>query len=380
MTPPTIRPTWIFLFILFCGAVTALAQSPHSRDTNSDWTISDGEFLDVVDLWSTRTAGGESDVSHNELLLLVRLWALGVYHLNISGDYVPGAAPTPTPTRTPTRRPTSTPTWTPTLTPTPEEPAEGSTIVVDIPNLPAGAKELEMVLIPAGTFTMGSPENEKDRYDDEGPQHEVTISRDFYLGKYEVTQAQWEAVMGDNPSWFDGKPNNPVEYVSWNDCQDFIDNFNAMRLISGEFRLPTEAEWEYACRAGTTTRFYWGDSDSESVMKQYCWYEKNADDGYWTSPHADEEGTQPVGLKLPNAWGLYDMSGNVWEWCQDWYGDYPLGAVVDPIGQESGSYRVLRGGSWLSDAGYCRSAYRVWDWPDDADNYIGFRLVLSRTP
>ncbi len=243
----------------------------------------------------------------------------------------------------------------------------GDTITIDLPGLPTGAKPLEMVLIPAGTFMMGSPPDEKDRDDDEGPQHEVTISQDFYLGKYEVTQAQWEAVMGSNPSYFDGKPNNPVEDVSWNDCQDFIDNLNDMGLISGEFRLPTEAEWEYACRAGTTTRFYWGDDPKETEIDDYAWYGGN------NSPY----GTKEVGQKLPNAWGLYDMSGNVYEWCQDWYGDYPSGPIVDPTGQQSGSSRVLRGGYWYYYLQYCRSAFRYYYSPDFRHSGIGVRLLRS---
>ncbi len=322
------------MILLVCVCSPCLAQAPHGADLDGDWTI-----------------------SHEELLRVIEMWRAGEYYVDESWQYMPGPKPQTGPLQT---------------------------ITVRLPELYEGAKPLELVRIPAGTFLMGSKDDPflADAWyqSDELPQHQVTITKDFYIGKYEVTQAQWYAVMRTTPSEFHGEPDKPVETVSWNDCQTFVEKLNAMDLVDGEFRLPTEAEWEYACRAGTTTRFYWGDSDSESVMKQYCWYEKNAEDGDWTSPHADEEGTQPVGLKLPNAWGLYDMSGNVWEWCQDWYGDYPLGAVVDPIGQESGSLRVARGGCWLSYAWYCRSADRSGCGPDLTSDNLGFRLVLSRTP
>ncbi len=173
-------------------------------------------------------------------------------------------------------------------------------IIIPISNLPQNAKPLELILIPAGTFMMGSPDNEKDRDDGEGPQHKVTISNDFYLGKYPVTQAQWEAVMGNNPSHFKGNPNHPVKCISWHYCQKFIDRLNGMGI--GKFRLPTEAEWEYACRGGTTTRFYWGDDLDYKDIEKYAWFSKNSGGT-----------THEVGLKESNAFGLYDMSGNVFE-------------------------------------------------------------------
>lgn len=254
---------------------------------------------------------------------------------------------------------------------------------LNLPDLPEGAKPLDMVIIPAGTFMMGSPQDEieslcdihnKDTFRKEGPQHKVTISRDFYIGKYEVTQAQWSSVMGDNPSSFSGKPNNPVENVSWNDSQSFITRLNA--TVSATFRLPTEAEWEYACRAGTATRFYWGESDNEDVVREYCWFDKNADDGEWTEPHADEGGTQPVGLKKANAWGLYDMSGNVGEWSHDWTEDYPSEHQVDPVGEEPESYCVGRGGCWAGPPWSCRSAHRDMTTRSNSNHGSGLRLVL----
>ena len=219
---------------------------------------------------------------------------------------------------------------------------------------------LEMVWIPADTFQMGRYPGEQDSYSDEAPQHQVTLSQGFWMGKYEVTQAQWEAVMGSNPSYFSGA-NRPVEKVSWNNVQSFI---TALNSLTGEtFRLPTEAEWEYACRGGTTTRFYWGDDPTYTQIGNYAWYGSNSGSQ-----------THDVGAKLPNGFDLYDMSGNVWEWCQDWYGAYPSGSVTDPTGPASGSYRVRRGGSWYGYGYYCRSAVRVDFNPSYADGGIGFRL------
>ncbi|RJP18416.1 MAG: hypothetical protein C4527_29220, partial [Candidatus Omnitrophota bacterium] len=239
-------------------------------------------------------------------------------------------------------------------------------IIINIPGLSANAKPLEMVLIPAGTFTMGSPSSEKDRDNDEGPQHQVTISKPFYLGKYEVTQAQWQAVMGTNPAKDYGVGNDyPVYNVSWNDCQEFIKKINGLK--QGEFHLPTEAEWEYSCRAGTTTRFYWGNDLNYTEIKDYAWYYGNN----------NPRGTKEVGKKKPNAWGLYDMSGNVWEWCKDWYGDYENNTHTNPTGPAGGSYRVLRGGHWGDNARSCRSANRYGFSPGDADYLLGFRLRRS---
>ncbi len=216
---------------------------------------------------------------------------------------------------------------------------------------------------------MGSPEDEHGRHDDE-IRHEVTISRDFYMGKYEVTQAQWEVVMWNNPSDYQDMPNHPVEPLSWHDCRDFIEKLNEMSLVSGEFRLPTEAEWEYACRAGTTTRYYWGDDPEYTEAEGYASY----------LPDDSGQRTKEVGQKLPNAWGLYDMSGNVWEWCQDWRGEYPTGPVVDPIGPQSGTHRIMRGGSPTFHPWPIRSANRVGGGPNNAYERTGLRLVLSRVP
>jgi formylglycine-generating enzyme required for sulfatase activity len=217
------------------------------------------------------------------------------------------------------------------------------------------------VLIPAGEFLMGSADSEKGRFPDEGPQHRVRITKPFYLGKYLITQEQWQAVMGNNPSNFKG-PNNPVECVSWDDCQTFLEKLNAkIGVQGGKFELPTEAQWEYACRAGSSTRYCFG--DDESALGEYAWYNANSGNT-----------THPVGGRKPNAWGLYDMHGNVWEWCQDWYGAYGAEAVTDPTGPATGSDRVIRGGGWRLGARCCRSAIRFRGRPGDRGSYLGLRV------
>jgi formylglycine-generating enzyme required for sulfatase activity len=218
---------------------------------------------------------------------------------------------------------------------------------------------MEFVLIAAGTFRMGS--HDGGFY--ENPVHHVTISQPFYLGKYAVTQGQWDAVMGTNRGHFTGDPNRPVVEVSWEKTQEFIQRLIA-KVGSGIYRLPTEAEWEYACRAGSTTVYSFGDDPHQ--LDEYGWYSNNSGNQ-----------THPVGQRKPNAWGLYDMHGNVWEWVQDWHGMYSPEPVTDPRGSSSDSYRALRGGSWFNDAGVCRSATRYRDrlWSHN-DNY-GFRLLRT---
>jgi formylglycine-generating enzyme required for sulfatase activity len=221
---------------------------------------------------------------------------------------------------------------------------------------------MEFVLIPAGEFLMGSPDSDKDAGDSEKPQHKIIISQPFYLGKYAVTQAQWMAVMWDNPSAFKGR-SNPVENVSWDDVQVFIKKLNQPEG-GNKYRLPTEAEWEYAARAGTTGVYSFG--RYAEVLGYYAWYEANSG-----------KTTHPVGQKEPNPWGLYDMYGNVWEWTQDWYGNYAGSPATDPRGPSSGSLRVFRGGAWSSDAGRCRSARRVGITPEKWGSLLGFRLAFS---
>ena len=217
----------------------------------------------------------------------------------------------------------------------------------------------DMVLVKARTFTMGATPEMEDPWDDEKPVHQVTLTNDYYIGKTEVTQALWKAVIGSNPSFFEGD-NKPVESVSWDDCQEFISKLNT--ATGKNFRLPTEAEWEFAARGGNKSNHY-----------QYSGSD-NIDDVAW---YNDNSKTHDVASKRPNELGLYDMSGNVWEWCSDWYGDYSSSAQTNPTGANSGSYRVSRGGGWFNLAWDCRSSYRDGYSPDGRGYYLGLRLALS---
>ena len=223
-----------------------------------------------------------------------------------------------------------------------------------------GLGAMEFVRIPAGSFLMGSPEDEESRNINER-QHEVRISRDFWIGKYEVTQEEWQAVMGTNPSRFMGCARCPVERVSWGDTQEFIKKLNERESPGGHrYRLPTEAEWEYAARAGTTAAHY-GELDS------VAWYCDNSD-----------KRTHPVGQKLANAWGLHDMLGNVWEWMDDWYSRYTGSEMTDPRGPATGTRRVVRGGSRHVYADRVRFAIRCSFLPGIRRGTIGFRLVRTQ--
>ncbi len=235
-----------------------------------------------------------------------------------------------------------------------------------------------MVYIPAGEYLMGSPETESLRQSDEGPQHQVAISRGFWMGKYEVTQGEWKAVMGQSDSWFEGEDDYPIEWISWNRAKDFIKRLNEKTGL--RFRLPTEAEWEYACRAGTTTPFHFGEGIGSD--------QANFNGGF---PYGDaqkglyREGTCPVGSFQPNAWGLYDMHGNVWEWCEDVYKAdiydhtelYTTNDSGNPLYSGEGSHRVFRGGGWLGSGNGLRSASRSHELAQYSLIYIGFRLVLD---
>jgi formylglycine-generating enzyme required for sulfatase activity len=227
----------------------------------------------------------------------------------------------------------------------------------------------EFKLIPAGTFTMGSPTSELGRNDDE-TQHQVTLTQPFYMQTTEVTQAQWETVMGSNPSSFSGCPTCSVEQVSWNDVKAFITKMNT--LGEGTYGLPTEAQWEYAARAGSTTAFYNG-----GITELGCRLDANLNAIGWYC-HNSGGKTHTVAGKTPNAWGLYDMSGNVWEWCSDWFGAYSNSPTEDPQGPSTGSFRVVRGGSWYYyGSAFCRSACRGNLTPYYRYGYVGFRLVFS---
>lgn len=204
-----------------------------------------------------------------------------------------------------------------------------------------------MVAVKGGTFTMGATSEQTGADSNESPTHLVTLS-DYYIGETEVTQELWQAVMGSNPSNFTGNLQRPVEKVSWNDCQTFITKLNA---LTGEtFSLPTEAEWEYAARGGNKAQGYL--YSGSNTIGDVAWYTSNS-----------SSTTHPVKTKQPNELGIYDMSGNVWEWCSDWYGSYSSSAQTDPVGPSSGSFRVLRGGSWFNSATYCRVANRDYFTP-----------------
>jgi formylglycine-generating enzyme required for sulfatase activity len=243
-----------------------------------------------------------------------------------------------------------------------------------------GTAQINLKLIPPGEFGMGSPDEDHDAEAYEKPRHTIGISHGFYLGTTPVTQAQYAAVTGTNPSRFYRWPENPVEQVSWFDATAFcnelskkeglapyyvIPNWNRVMVGGGEgYRLPTEAEWEYACRAGTETRYSFG--DDAAMLGKYAWY------------HPDSKcQTSPVGQKRPNTWGLYDLHGNVWEWCWDWYDEdyYRNSPGIDPLGAERAEYRTFRGGSWRVEARYLRSANRDRHAPEFRHFSLGFRVA-----
>ena len=230
--------------------------------------------------------------------------------------------------------------------------------------------KMAFVWVAPGSFRMGS--DDSDACDNEKPVHQVTLTKGYWLGKYEVTQAEWRGVMGSNPSRFKGD-RRPVEQVSWSDCQEYVKMVNEYLAERGEalrVRLPTEAEWEFAARGGTESKGYkYSGSDNLDAV---AWHAGNSGG----KMHGE---TYDVGTKEPNELGLHDMSGNVWEWCQDWYGDYSSDAVTDPRGPGSGDDRVLRGGGWLSTARYCRSATRNWGRPDNhSSDRLGVRLASGQ--
>ncbi len=245
---------------------------------------------------------------------------------------------------------------TPTLSP--------KVIKIDLPNMPEDAEPLVLVELPAGSFLMGSPEDEVGHSENESPVHEVILTQNFYFGKFEVTQAQWMALMDKNPSTQFGN-DLPVNRVNWEDCQEYIKRLNEY-CGDTRFRLPTEAELEYARRAGRQTSSYLGDNVSPEIWEEHAWFRNNSD-----------AELHPVGSLKPNPWGLYDLYGNVWEWCQDWYGPYPEETVIDPVGPETGEERAFRGPSWMGRPEYLRAADRGKFPPDYRRHTGGFRVARS---
>jgi formylglycine-generating enzyme required for sulfatase activity len=311
------------------------------------------DYIDLLDLalnWQ-KDYTGSSDFNNDnhvdalDVLLLTQEWHMSV--------------PTPTPTPTPT--------------------FVAEELPIPLPNFPVGAKPLVVVKINSGSFMMGRNPGEKDSDESEDPQHQVDIGYQFYMGKYEITKAQWEAVVGTTP--WTGQENvlndgdSPAIYVSWDDCQFFISEIN--KLGQGEFRLPSEAEWEYCCRAKTTTRFYWGNDPSYTQTGNYAWNMENT----W---NVNEKYAHVVGLKLPNAWNLFDMSGNVIEWCEDdGHSDYSGSGRPDNgsawIESPRNSSRMLHGGVWVAPGLCCRSAYRGEINLNAVGYEIGFRIVRDAT-
>ena len=232
-----------------------------------------------------------------------------------------------------------------------------------------------LVWIPPGTFLMGSPDTEQDRQATEGPVTQVRLVSGFFMRKFEVTQGEYVPLMAGNPSYYSGDTNLPVDQVNWYEATNFCGRLTAREQAAGRvpagwaYRLPTEAEWEYACRAGTTNRFSFGDDPAYSQFGLYGWYNAN-------SGHTHH----PVGSKLPNPWGLYDMHGNVWEWCLDWLGTYPGGTMTDTQGPVPGTVHGFRGGSWENGPPEARSAYRCVVGPDFIYWNLGFRPVLAPAP
>ena len=322
------------------GFSTSSVQAQCAADVNHDQRVDGVDLTQILSTWGTNGGSVESDINGDGRVDGVDL-AIGLGAWGVCPD----------------------PTWGTVLEWTPD-PA-----VVTDANLRAAivasgfawriqdtSSNIEMMLVPGGTFMMGCSPGDAECFGDESPAHQVTLTNAFYMGKTEVTQAQWLAKMGSNPSRFGEQPNNPVENVSWN----MIASTGGFNSVTG-LRLPTEAEWEFACRAGTTTARY-------GAVNDIAWY-----DGTFSGT------THAVSTKHPNALGLYDTLGNVWEWCQDWRGIYPNQSVTNPSGPTTGVKRLLRGGGWDVGSRQCRASQRdqTYGDPTQIGGAIGFRVVRN---
>jgi len=287
------------------------------------------------------------------LLILTAVVLVTSLTMQAQDEVIRRRTTTTTTTRTTQRTTTTTRRQTQPIKPPKKSTATSQTFTV-------GGVTFKMIKVEGGTFTMGgTAEQGSDAYYYEKPTHRVTLSS-YYIGETEVTQALWQAVMGNNPSNWKGS-NLPVEQVSWEDCQNFVRELN--RMTGKNFRLPTEAEWEFAARSGNKTTGY--KYSGSNAINKVAWYTSNSGSR-----------THEVKTKSPNELGIYDMSGNVWEWCQDWYGDYSSSPQTNPTGASSGSYRVFRGGSWINLAGDCRVSFRSGDAPSLQRSNLGLRLAL----
>lgn len=396
------KPSARSISLLFCWSI-GLGFAPAQAST----------LIPVPDFLFDHNQDGRID--SQDLLLFLQRWGLegiatptptATRTLAPSPTETFTATPSPSPTETPSPSETPEPTATPTVTETPspsETPAVQDVVILDLPDL----LPLRLVRIPAGSFMMGSPDTERSRSADEGPVHQVTIGNDFYLGETEVTRGQWVLLMGGIPGdILQENPNHPVSDVSWEDCQTFIAVLNS--LGQGTFRLPAEAEWEYACRGGSTSRFYFGngldcadDCEDCEIDPPVIGGGKGTEGSKRSDPSLFEPfqifptarfrsdymwycgnnggNRNPVRQLLPNGFGLYDMAGNVYEWCQDFYHDDYVGAPIDGSAWENDpnpfNQRVARGGGFASSAKFCRSASRTKFSPAFRVGSLGFRLA-----
>ena len=318
---------------------TQLAYSQdifHPADNNQDWKISPQEFETYNIAWKNKTQlpEGEQNILMDDV---TRAGFIASYYEDYYYD----------------------------------ETKEGSLRWIPVKGPIENFLGMTFVYIFPGSFIMGSPPDELRRESDE-KQHEVWLTKGFYIQRTEVTQEHWNTIMGTNPSYYKNCGEDcPVEQISWNDLQNFIEILNLKDNSTIIYRLPSEAEWEYAARAGTTTALVNGD-----ISESNCGFDANLNEAGWYCGNGNST-THPIAQKEPNPWGLFDMQGNVWEFCQDRYGSYPDGTVIDPVGPSSGSYRIIRGGSCCSvNAGVNRSASRNYINPSDPNRLVGFRLAF----